>query len=194
MKPQGSEPSFSGNNIPFFPAYREGGTDYEGYEQEGEVRGPLVAFGAGGTQTTIKIAIEGISIEVAGAVQHAYLPSSPLRRGVATNAARRNRSHRNDVLFQQTEEATAFIARRNLQATVDVALELIKDLIPGITKLRSAVRSDPEMGEEWVSIDVEVKAGVDAVLNADRKLVEQWIEKVPIEVSDLVRISYKFAD
>jgi hypothetical protein len=94
---------------------------------------------------------------------------------------------------QLPPEVASFVADKGLQDAFDLALDLVRRFIPGVAEVSQQLKTDYELGEQWVAITVVVDNDVKALSAAKRLVLNEWIEKTNVEEGELVRINYKFA-
>jgi hypothetical protein len=71
-----------------------------------------------------------------------------------------------------------------------VAIDLIGRCFSSIQDLHLQLEQDPEVGEEWLVLDVTIQGEVEEVLNEYDNYTDHWVSSVPWPERDKIRLSY----
>ena len=91
-----------------------------------------------------------------------------------------------------SEEIDHFLTANNLQNPLQRMLDLISVHFAESEITNISVKSDVEVDEQWVDVSVKVKNPPRETAEIDTALLLEWVKDVPMEQTDLIRISYKF--
>ena len=71
-----------------------------------------------------------------------------------------------------------------------VTLDIVDQFFPQIEELSMSQEQDPEMGDEWITIDISIRGEIDEVLEKYNKYTDQFITSIPWPERSKIRLSY----
>jgi len=103
--------------------------------------------------------------------------------------------------FLQTEptsgglspEVERFCAQQGLTPHLSVALDLVRRCFPCEQEPTLETEQDPETGEEWVAIDIMVRADAGGFLECYDKYTDEFVARIPWPERDKIRLAYRLA-
>ena len=73
------------------------------------------------------------------------------------------------------------------------ALKLIEECFPGTRHIRGALASDPEVGDEWLELQLTLEGEVNELLAADIEFGKKWLAAAPFPDHHLIRVFFHAA-
>jgi hypothetical protein len=70
------------------------------------------------------------------------------------------------------------------------ALNLIEQCFPGTQRIRGTMASDPEVGDEWLELQLTLGGEVTELADAWDEFTRQWVAVVPSPDHHLIRPSF----
>jgi hypothetical protein len=92
---------------------------------------------------------------------------------------------------QLSPKVEAFLKANGLQPTCVLATELVRKYIPGIKEIRISLQEEDLTGQ-FVELYIVVDTDVTSLVQADRKLRDEWFARLSSEQTELIRVNYKF--
>jgi hypothetical protein len=89
-----------------------------------------------------------------------------------------------------TQPVRDFAARHGIGNHLANAIALLESNFPTHTGLSVRVDTDPEESGEWIVIEVASNDELAPFLNAYNQCLAAWIEKLPANALELIRLSY----
>jgi hypothetical protein len=90
---------------------------------------------------------------------------------------------------QLPDDVAVFCRRKGLLTYVPMATDLVTTCF-GLHEMSFEIEIDPETGEDWLVIHVEVRGNRHDVLAAYRNYSRQWVRSVPWPERNLICLSY----
>jgi hypothetical protein len=87
-------------------------------------------------------------------------------------------------------ELSDFCVRHELSTHLRVAIGLLKGAFPYVERLNLQLERDPETGDEWVLIELNVSGDVDDVLRRYNHYTDLLVKSVPWPERHKIRIAY----
>jgi hypothetical protein len=88
-----------------------------------------------------------------------------------------------------TREALLFCAHESIIKLLGLSERLIKRHFPTLNIINFTVEHDPELGESWISADVEVPGEIEQVIKWEDAFVRDWVSRVPYPERNKIRLS-----
>ena len=83
-----------------------------------------------------------------------------------------------------------FCERLGIAKYLQKNIDIIYHVFPSVLRLEFRLEQDPETGDEWLGIDMTVRAEVDEFLNSYDDYIEKWQEIAPWPISSKIVLSY----
>src|SRR4051812_40296423 len=77
-----------------------------------------------------------------------------------------------------------------LMPYLELAIRLAKSTFDHVTNVRVEVDTDPETDEEALVVIISVTAGVDDVVRFKKSYTRQWVDAVPANSREKIRLLY----
>jgi hypothetical protein len=87
-------------------------------------------------------------------------------------------------------EVAQFCHRNHLLASLEAAVRLAGESFDPLDELKVELESDPEMGEEYLVIDVVARGTLDSVLERHRRYTQRWVAQAPAGRQHLIRLVF----
>lgn len=84
----------------------------------------------------------------------------------------------------------AFCAEHQLLEALPVVLQLAEHHFQPLDAPLVEVETDPEAGGEYMVISVAVAAGIEEVLKRYDAFTSQWVQSIPAQARDFIRLTY----
>ncbi|MBI4641576.1 MAG: hypothetical protein HY731_12830 [Candidatus Tectomicrobia bacterium] len=91
---------------------------------------------------------------------------------------------------QLSQDVLHFCLRQGILQHLLVALDLVEKYFSSIRELHLHYEHDPEIGEEWLVIEVTVQGEVEEVLDNYDTYTDCWVSSVPWADRHKIRLSY----
>ena len=88
-------------------------------------------------------------------------------------------------------EVERFCAAQGLLSHISVALDLVRRCFPCDHEPTLQTEQDPETGEEWVAIDIRVRAETTDFLERYDRYTDEFVARIPWPRRDKIRLSYQ---
>ena len=92
------------------------------------------------------------------------------------------------LLEELTPEVHAFCERAGIAAYLQLAVQLVREHYPEAREMNAEIVHDPDSGEEWMALNIEVPVGVDEMLARDEPFLDRWIAAAPWPERDKIAI------
>jgi len=86
-------------------------------------------------------------------------------------------------------EAALFCADESIIKFLGLSERLIKRHFSTLDSINFTVEHDPELGEKWVSADIEVSGEIAQVIKWEDAFVKEWVSRVPYSERNKIRLS-----
>lgn len=86
-------------------------------------------------------------------------------------------------------EALLFFAHESIIKLLGLSERLIKSHFPTLNSINFTVEHDPELGEKWISADIEVSGEIAQVIKWEDAFVKDWVSQVPYSERNKIRLS-----
>ncbi len=91
---------------------------------------------------------------------------------------------------QITPEIIEFCFRERITNYLSSAVNSIERFFPAVTELKIEVEQDPDLEEEWLALNVTIRAEVDEVLSQYEKYIDYWVSTTPWPERHKIRLLY----
>jgi hypothetical protein len=88
------------------------------------------------------------------------------------------------------EDSRAFCKNHQLEAALGSALQLTKLHFASIREIKCQLREDPDNGEQWLTLSVQVAATIPEAVESYRHYAADWVKSAPWPQRGMVRLSY----
>ena len=73
---------------------------------------------------------------------------------------------------------------------LEKAIQIAKEHFPDIHEINSYNEVDPETGEAWSVLEIDVKDKIEIILDQLDNYTDEWVKKIPWPERDAIRLSY----
>ncbi len=84
----------------------------------------------------------------------------------------------------------SFCQEKDILRYLPVALSLIEENFPSVKQVSFEVEQDPEAGEEWLAIRIQLLGQTSEILDLYDKYTDSWVSGAPWPERSLIRLSY----
>jgi hypothetical protein len=90
-----------------------------------------------------------------------------------------------------SSEVERFCTQEGLLRHLSVALDLVRRCFPCDQEATLQIQRDPDVGEEWVAIDITVRVDAADFLERYNKYTDELVARIPWPQRDKVRLAYR---
>jgi len=90
----------------------------------------------------------------------------------------------------ESDEVKGFCEEHDLLQYLISVIDMVREFFPTIQELSLEKEEDPESGEEWIVIDINVRGGIEEVLENYNNYITMFVSVIPCSEREKIILSY----